>query len=44
MCEWTKRAFLTRTNTVNEEESSEPFALERRKVNGGQHYLHVLIV
>ena len=35
ICEWTKRAFLLQKEPVNEEEISEPFARERRKVNGG---------
>ena len=30
-----KRAFLLRRKPVNEEEVSEPFAREQRKVNGG---------
>ena len=39
MCEWKKRAFRLRKKE-NEEHSSEPFAHERRKVNGGHWVLN----
>ena len=35
ICDWTKRAFSLRKKPANEEEISEPFAHEWRKVNGG---------
>ena len=35
-CGWTKRAFLLQKKHVNEEEISEAFVRERRKVNGGR--------
>ena len=33
--EWTNRAFLLQKEPANEKEISEPFARERRQVNGG---------